>query len=64
MVQTITNDLNSRIVNGQYTKLQVSQKVGRLKSNFKDFTMLLRGKISTEFGWDHVTKTVIGDEEQ
>jgi hypothetical protein len=39
--QAITNDLNSRIVNGQYTKLQVSQKVGRLKSNFKDFTIHL-----------------------
>jgi hypothetical protein len=59
----ITNELHDRIGRVQYTKLQVKQMIDRLKANYKDFTMLLSGKVGTGFGWDHSSNTVTNSED-
>jgi hypothetical protein len=61
-VNKITEDLNDRIDNCQYSTNQVKNKIGSLKQNHKDFTMLLSGKVGTGFGWDHTTNTVTNSE--
>jgi hypothetical protein len=63
-VNKITEDLNDRIDNCQYSTNQVKNKIGSLKQNHKDFTMLLSGKVGTGFGWDHTTNTVTNSEDK
>jgi hypothetical protein len=62
-MEKITNELHNCIGRVQYTKLQVKHKIDRLKSNYKDFTMLLSGKVGTGFGWDHATNTVTNNDD-
>lgn len=37
-------------------------ELDRMKANYKDFTMLLTGKVGTGFGWDQSTNTVTNSE--
>jgi hypothetical protein len=60
----ITEDLNDRIDNCHYSTSQVKNKIGSLKQNHKDFTMLLGSKVGTGFGWDHTTNTVTNSEDK
>jgi hypothetical protein len=62
-LKKITNELHDHIGRVQYTKLQVKQMIDRLKANYKDFTMLLSGKVGTGFGWDHSSNTVTNSED-
>jgi hypothetical protein len=62
-LQKMTNELHGRIGQVQYTKLQVKHKIDRLKSNYKDFTMLSRYKVGTDFGWDHATNMVTNSDD-
>jgi hypothetical protein len=57
-VNKIIEDLNDHIDNCQYSTNQVKNKIGSLKQNHKDFTMLLSGKVGIGFGWDHTTNTI------
>jgi hypothetical protein len=49
-LHVITDDLNEQCNLGQYNMEQVKQKNDRMKSNYKDFTMLLTRKVRTGFG--------------
>jgi hypothetical protein len=55
--------LHGRIGQVQYTKLQVKHMIDRLKANYKDFTMLLSGKVGNGFGWDHATNMVTNSDD-
>jgi hypothetical protein len=62
-LHVITDDLNEQCNLGQYTMEQVKQKIDRMKMNYKDFTMLLTGKVGTGFGWDQSTNTVTNNDQ-
>jgi hypothetical protein len=63
-VNKIIEDLNDCIDNCHYSTCQVTNKIGTLKQNHKDFTMLLSGKVGTGFDWDHTTNTVTNSEDK
>jgi len=62
----ITANLNKRTVGDgvQYSQDQVSKKIEKLRENWKNFTDLLTGHITTGAGWNEVDNTVTLDERQ
>jgi hypothetical protein len=62
-LHVITDNLNKQRNMGQYNMEQVKHKIDRIKANYKDFTMLLTGKVGIGFGWDQSTNTVTNSDQ-
>ena len=58
MLLEITNLLNDRVCQHEFTSVQVKNKIRKFKTNYTNFSMLLNRHLISGFGWDPMTNVV------